>query len=623
MDEFDMAPRFEREDYKKEPYHGVKRTGTEFKRGSGSRSGGGYGGSSGGANGSGGGYGGGGSRFGGGGGGNGGRRDKWSDAGVTMQKIDWSKLTLAPFKKDFYREHSVVRNRSQKDVDRFLAKHDITLVGDCPKPITEFDEADIPDYVMREIEKQGYKSPTPIQAQGWPIALSGLNMVGVAKTGSGKTLGYMLPAIVHINHQKPDPSVRGPLVLVLAPTRELAQQIQQVATDFGSSSYIRNTCLFGGSSKGPQASDLRRGVEIVIATPGRLIDFLESGTTTLQRVTYLVLDEADRMLDMGFEPQIRKILEQVRPDRQILMWSATWPKEVQRLARDFLGDYVQINVGSLELSANHNITQHVRVIEETEKNEELGKLLEELYRAGNPGKILIFTTTKRRCDQISMQIRRYGYDAVGMHGDKSQQERERALNRFRNARSCILVATDVAARGLDVDGIKVVINYDYPQQTEDYVHRIGRTGRSNATGEAYTFFTYNERKMAKELVGILEEAHQVVPPELAKWRHMGGGGNNRFSRFGTFRGGRDFGTGGRGGSRFGGGGGGDYRNGGGSSSSSFGLKRQFDGASSSRGGYGGGAGSSNGYSNSGYGAATSSSSNGYDSRGTKHTRFDE
>uniref|UniRef100_A0A4Y0ASA8 RNA helicase n=1 Tax=Anopheles funestus TaxID=62324 RepID=A0A4Y0ASA8_ANOFN len=613
VDEFDMAPRFEREDYKKEPYHGVKRSGTEFKRGTGSRSGGsgGYGGSSG-ANGSGGygGGGGGGNRFGGGGGmGGGGRREKWADAG-TLQKIDWSKMTLAPFKKDFYREHSVVRNRSQKDVDRFLAKHDITLVGQCPKPITEFDEIDIPDYVVREIEKQGYKSPTPIQAQGWPIALSGLNMVGVAKTGSGKTLGYMLPAIVHINHQKPDPSVRGPLVLVLAPTRELAQQIQQVATDFGSSSYIRNTCLFGGSSKGPQASDLRRGVEIVIATPGRLIDFLESGTTTLQRVTYLVLDEADRMLDMGFEPQIRKILGHVRPDRQILMWSATWPKEVQRLARDFLGDYVQINVGSLELSANHNITQHVRVVEEPNKNQELGNLLEELYRGGNPGKILIFTTTKRRCDQISMQIRRYGYDAVGMHGDKSQQERERALNRFRNARSCILVATDVAARGLDVDGIKVVINYDYPQQTEDYVHRIGRTGRSNATGEAYTFFTYNERKMAKELIAILEEARQTVPPELLKWRGFGGSGGNRFSRFGTFRGGRDqFGSGGGyggGGNRFGGGGGGgDYRNGG----SSMGAKRPYD------------SGSSNSYSN-GYGAA-SSSSNGYEPRNTKHTRFDD
>ncbi|XP_035902026.1 ATP-dependent RNA helicase dbp2 isoform X1 [Anopheles stephensi] len=608
-----MAPRFEREDYKKEPYNGVKRTGTEFKRGTGSRSGGGggYGGSGGAIGSGGGGYGGGGggSRFGGGGGG--GRRDKWAEAG-TLQKIDWSKMTLAPFKKDFYREHSVVRNRSQKDVDRFLAKHDITLIGQCPKPITEFNEIDIPDYVMREIEKQGYKSPTPIQAQGWPIALSGLNMVGVAKTGSGKTLGYMLPAIVHINHQKPDPSVRGPLVLVLAPTRELAQQIQQVATDFGSSSYIRNTCLFGGSSKGPQASDLRRGVEIVIATPGRLIDFLESGTTTLQRVTYLVLDEADRMLDMGFEPQIRKILEHVRPDRQILMWSATWPKEVQRLARDFLGDYVQINVGSLELSANHNITQHVRVVEEKDKNQELGNLLEELYRGGNPGKILIFTTTKRRCDQISMQIRRYGYDSVGMHGDKSQQERERALHRFRNARSCILVATDVAARGLDVDGIKVVINYDYPQQTEDYVHRIGRTGRSNATGEAYTFFTFAERKMAKELIGILEEANQVVPPELLKWRPFGGGsgGGNRFSRFGSFRGGSGYG----GGNRFGGGGGGDYRNGG----SAMGAKRPYD-SSSHGGGYGGG----NSYSNGGGYGAASSSSNGYDSRSTKHTRFDD
>uniref|UniRef100_A0A6E8VGW6 RNA helicase n=1 Tax=Anopheles coluzzii TaxID=1518534 RepID=A0A6E8VGW6_ANOCL len=453
-DDLDMAPRFEREDYKKEPYHGVKRTGTEFKRGTGTTGsrpgGGGYGG--GGGGGGAGGYGGGGSRFGGGGagGGGGGYRNKWADAGG-MTKIDWSKMTLAPFKKDFYHENSIVRNRSQKEVDRYLAKHDITLIGKCPKPITEFDEIEIPDYVKREIDRQGYKSPTPIQAQGWPIALSGLNMVGVAKTGSGKTLAYMLPAIVHINHQKPDPSVRGPLVLVLAPTRELAQQIQQVATEFGSSSYIRNTCLFGGSSKGPQASDLRRGVEIVIATPGRLIDFLESGTTTLQRVTYLVLDEADRMLDMGFEPQIRKILDHVRPDRQILMWSATWPKEVQRLARDFLGDYVQINVGSLELSANHNITQHVRVIAEKDKNPELGKLLEELYHEGNPGKILIFTTTKRQCDRISMQIKRYGYDSVSMHGDKSQQERERALGRFRNSSSCILVATDVAARGLEAE----------------------------------------------------------------------------------------------------------------------------------------------------------------------------
>ncbi|XP_058812302.1 uncharacterized protein LOC131676916 [Topomyia yanbarensis] len=613
-EDFEMAPRFERDDYKKDSYRGVKRTGTEFKRNTGGRDGGGFRGGAGG-----------GSRFGGSsGGGGGGGRDKWSMDGKQLQKINWSKMQLVPFKKDFYHEHPAIRNRSQRDVDRFLEKHDITLIGNCPKPITEFDEIDMPDYVMNEIEKQGYQKPTPIQAQGWPIALSGQNMVGVAKTGSGKTLGYMLPAIIHINHQKPDPSIRGPLVLVLAPTRELAQQIQQVATDFGSSSYIRNTCLFGGASKGPQAGDLRRGVEIVIATPGRLIDFLESGTTTLQRVTYLVLDEADRMLDMGFEPQIRKILEQIRPDRQILMWSATWPKEVQRLARDYLGEYVQINVGSLELSANHNITQHVKVIEEHQKNDELGKLLDTLHSRGNPGKILVFTTTKRKCDQISTYLRRYGQDSVGMHGDKSQVERERALNRFRNSNNCILVATDVAARGLDVDGIKVVINYDFPQQTEDYVHRIGRTGRSNATGEAYTFFTSNERKMAKELVAVLEEAKQVVPPELLRWRHIGGGGFNRYgsgggggNRFGTFKGGRgnDFGRdrfnkgGDRGGMKrpYGGG---SYGGGASSSSTSY-------GASASSNGYSAGS-SSNGYSagssSTTYGSSSNtygSSSNGY------------
>uniref|UniRef100_U5EQL7 RNA helicase n=1 Tax=Corethrella appendiculata TaxID=1370023 RepID=U5EQL7_9DIPT len=530
-----MAPRFRNRDdqSKKDSFRGVKHDKFGFK----SSSGGGGGRNDGFRR-------TGGSGFGRGGGGGGGGRYQSSYDSKPLRAIDWSSVDLKPFKKDFYTESKIVRRRPQKEVDRFLGSHDITIIGDCPKPIQAFDEAEIPDYVMNEIEKQGFEKPTPIQAQGWPIALSGLNMVGVAKTGSGKTLGYILPGIIHINHQKPDPNEKGPLVLVLAPTRELAQQIQQVANDFGSTSYIRNTCLFGGSGKGPQANDLRRGVEIVIATPGRLIDFLEAGTTSLRRVTYLVLDEADRMLDMGFEPQIRKILEQVRPDRQILMWSATWPKEVQKLARDFLGDYVQINVGSLELSANHNITQHIIVTEEENKNEKLGNLLEELYVDGSPGKILIFVTTKRRCDSLCSTMRRYGYEAVAMHGDKSQQERERALNRLRNSDSAILIATDVAARGLDVDGIKVVINFDYPQQSEDYIHRIGRTGRSSTTGTSYTFFTSEERKMAKDLIAILEEAKQEIPPELLKWRNFGGGGagGNRFSRFGTFKSrGGDFG----------------------------------------------------------------------------------
>jgi ATP-dependent RNA helicase DDX5/DBP2 len=255
----------------------------------------------------------------------------------------------------------------QVRVEQYRRSKEITIDGDAPNPIQNFTEASFPDYVMHEIQKQGYDSPTAIQAQGWPIAMNGRDLVGIAQTGSGKTLAYILPAIVHINNQPPITRGDGPIALVLAPTRELAQQIQQVAQDFGSSSYVRNTCIFGGAPKGPQARDLERGVEICIATPGRLIDFLEKGTTNLQRCTYLVLDEADRMLDMGFEPQIRKIIEQIRPDRQTLMWSATWPKEVRKLASDFLRTYIQINIGSLQLSANHNILQIVDVCQEHEK----------------------------------------------------------------------------------------------------------------------------------------------------------------------------------------------------------------------------------------------------------------
>jgi len=239
----------------------------------------------------------------------------------------------------------------------------------------------------------------------------------------------------------------SPIALVLAPTRELAQQIQQVAIEFGSNTHVRNTCIFGGAPKGQQARDLERGVEIVIATPGRLIDFLERGTTSLKRCTYLVLDEADRMLDMGFEPQIRKIMQQIRPDRQVLMWSATWPKEVRQLAEEFLNNYIQVNIGSLSLSANHNILQIVDVCDENEKLMKLIKLLTDIS-AENETKTIIFVETKKRVDEITRNISRQGWRACAIHGDKSQQERDFVLSSFRNGRHSILVATDVAARGL-------------------------------------------------------------------------------------------------------------------------------------------------------------------------------
>ncbi|XP_067617200.1 ATP-dependent RNA helicase p62-like isoform X2 [Eurosta solidaginis] len=440
-------------------FHGVRNGRVDKNRGGGGRGGfgggsGGFGGSNGYGGGSGGGYG-------------GGQRGGTQD--ITLGAVDFSNLPA--FKKNFYEEHPIVANRPSNEVKRFRDQHEITIRGNAPNPIQDFNEAYFPDYVMKEIRRQGYKAPTAIQAQGWPIAMSGANFVGIAQTGSGKTLGYILPAIVHINNQKPLERGDGPIALVLAPTRELAQQIQQVATEFGSSSYVRNTCVFGGAPKGGQIRDLQRGCEIVIATPGRLIDFLSMGATNLKRCTYLVLDEADRMLDMGFEPQIRKILSQIRPDRQTLMWSATWPKEVKQLAEDFLGNYIQINIGSLELSANHNIRQVVDVCEEHDKEDKLKNLLSEIYDTSeNPGKIIIFVETKRRVDSLVRFIRSFGVRCGAIHGDKGQSERDFVLREFRSGKSNILVATDVAARGLEAEycssmvvGIKSTLKLRNPQ----------------------------------------------------------------------------------------------------------------------------------------------------------------
>lgn len=240
---------------------------------------------------------------------------------------------------------------------------------------------------------------------------------------------------------------------------------------------------------------------------------MERGVTNLRRVTYLVLDEADRMLDMGFEPQIRKIIEQIRPDRQVLMWSATWPKEVQTLAEDFLRNYIQVNIGSLNLSANNNITQNIKVCEESEKEQELVALLKTITSDAS-NKCIIFVETKKKVEDILKVIQREGYQAQSIHGDKSQNERDYVLESFRNGRTSILVATDVAARGLDVEDVKSVINFDYPNTSEDYIHRIGRTGRCEQTGTAYTFFTPGNARQARELLAVMNEAGQTACPEL-------------------------------------------------------------------------------------------------------------
>uniref|UniRef100_A0A8H7KFE4 RNA helicase n=1 Tax=Bionectria ochroleuca TaxID=29856 RepID=A0A8H7KFE4_BIOOC len=480
--------------------------------------------------------GGGGGGFGGGyGGGAGG--DRMSNLGAGLQKQEWDLSTMPKFEKSFYKENPEVENRSDAEVEAFRRKHQMTIAGsDVPKPVETFDEAGFPRYVMDEVKAQGFPAPTAIQSQGWPMALSGRDVVGIAETGSGKTLTYCLPAIVHINAQPLLAPGDGPIVLVLAPTRELAVQIQQEITKFGRSSRIRNTCVYGGVPKGPQIRDLSRGVEVCIATPGRLIDMLEAGKTNLRRVTYLVLDEADRMLDMGFEPQIRKIIGQIRPDRQTLMWSATWPKEVRALASDFLSDFIQVNIGSMDLAANHRITQIVEVVSDMEKRDRMIKHLEKVMD-DKENKILIFVGTKRIADDITRFLRQDGWPALSIHGDKQQNERDWVLDQFKTNKSPIMVATDVASRGIDVRNITHVLNYDYPNNSEDYIHRIGRTGRAGAKGTAITFFTTDNQKQARDLVNVLQEAKQNIDPRLAEMARYGGGGGRGYGGYGRGRGG--------------------------------------------------------------------------------------
>lgn len=471
-------------------------------------------------------------------------------------------------------------------VDSYRKQHEITVTGEnIPAPFITFESSGLPPELLRELLSAGFPSPTPIQAQTWPIALQNRDIVAIAKTGSGKTLGYLIPAFTLLRHCRNDPR-NGPTVLILAPTRELATQIQNEALRFGRSSRISCTCLYGGAPKGPQLQELERGADIVVATPGRLNDILEMRKIDFQQVSLLVLDEADRMLDMGFEPQIRKIVNEIPPRRQTLMYTATWPNEVRKIANDLLVNPVQVNIGSVdELAANKAITQYVEVVPQMEKEGRLEQILRSQERGS---KVIIFCATKRLCDHLSRSVGR-NFGAVVIHGDKSQGERDWVLNQFRSGKSCVLIATDVAARGLDIKDIRVVINYDFPTGVEDYVHRIGRTGRAGATGVAFTFFTEQDWKYAPDLIKVLEGANQQVPPQVRDIAMRGGGGGGpgfnqdrrgMVNRFDSGRGGSRWDSAGEFGGRGGGFGG---RSGGfGMRDDSFGRGRGFPGHDAGR-----------------------------------------
>jgi len=465
--------------------------------------------------------------------------------GANLKPLPWHSIQLKPFRRNFY---TPVNHMNEQQVLQWRASQKIEVSGNgIPQPLVTFEQSPIPPNVLQSFHNAGFTAPTPIQAQGWPMALIGRNMVGIAQTGSGKTLAFIIPAVIHIMGQPPLEKGDGPIALCVAPTRELACQIQEEAKRFAAGFQLGIGCVYGGAPKRQQQYMLNQGVDLLICTPGRMLDFLENRVVNCKRVTYLVFDEADRMLDMGFEPQIRLLVSQVRPDRQVLMWSATWPNEVQNLANDFLGnDILMLRVGSKEGKAVEKITQHIHIVGSSyEKDGILEKSM-----AGFQGcKMLIFTATKRMADNLARRLYQQGWNTKSIHGDKQQYERDRVLAEFKSGRINIMVATDVAARGLHVEDIAVVINYDFPNNCDDYIHRIGRTARAGRTGTSISFFNPKvDSKKGRKLIKILKECNQVIPDQLYSCQNYSGKRNSRFKKRGRGRGRRSapYGRGGRG-----------------------------------------------------------------------------
>lgn len=427
--------------------------------------------------------------------------------------LDHTEIDYEPFTKDFYEETPSISGMSEQDVTEYRKSLAIRVSGfDCPKPVKTFEDCGFASQIMSAIKKQGYEKPTSIQCQALPVVLSGRDIIGIAKTGSGKTASFVLPMIVHIMDQPELQKEEGPIGVICAPTRELAHQIYLEAKKFAKAYGIRVSAVYGGMSKLEQFKELKAGCEIVVATPGRLIDMLKMKALTMQRATYLVLDEADRMFDLGFEPQVRSIVGQIRPDRQTLLFSATMPHKVEKLAREILSDPIRVTVGEVG-TANEDITQVVQVI--PTDSEKLPWLLEKLPETIDQGDTLVFASKKATVDEIESQLSQRGFKVAALHGDKDQSSRMDILQKFKSGTYHVLIATDVAARGLDIKSIKTVVNFDIAKDMDMHVHRIGRTGRAgDKDGVAYTLITQKEARFAGELVNSLVAAGQNVSPEL-------------------------------------------------------------------------------------------------------------
>ncbi|XP_037555679.1 probable ATP-dependent RNA helicase DDX5 [Dermacentor silvarum] len=345
-----------------------------------------------------------------------------SKFGWLLRKLDRMNIQLQPFEKKLYEEHPATTNRSSAEVAAYRRANGISVkLSDVPKPILAFEESNFPDFIVQSIEaRRDCTSPTCIEAHCWPIALTCRNFLGIAETGSHKTLAYVLPAVIHVSRQPPLQHADGPIAVVLAPTRELAKQIHLVCSELGERAGVRSVCASNGEPKEDQYDELRKGCHICVATPRRLIEFLEEGKVNLRRCTYLVLDEVDRMLAMGFKPHVLKITELCRPDHQTIMWVTSWQSELKPFVEDLLDDYVEVKFGTVQLPAQNGVEMTVDVCQEEEKDGKLAELLDEVLKEKSK-KAVVFTDTGRKADEIAWKLRLRGWSAIGLHGKKTKE----------------------------------------------------------------------------------------------------------------------------------------------------------------------------------------------------------
>lgn len=436
-----------------------------------------------------------------------------------MPTVDHSKTEYEPFRKAFYHPPAEVEEMTEEDAERLRMEMDAIKVRgkDCPKPLTKWSHCGLPGLCLDVIKKLEYKAPTAIQSQTIPAIMSGRDMIGVAKTGSGKTMAFLLPMFRHIKDQRPVETLEGPIGLIMTPTRELAVQIYRESKPFLKALGLRAACVYGGAPISEQIAEMKKTCDFVVATPGRMIDILTANSgrvTNLRRVTYLVLDEADRMFDMGFEPQVMKIVNNIRPDRQTVLFSATFPKQMEGLARKVLKNKpLEITVGGRSVVAPE-IEQIVEVREESSKFNRLLEILGKTYMDDEDCRTLVFVERQESADDLLRELMRKGYATMSLHGGKDQVDRDSTISDFKAGIVPIVTATSIAARGLDVKQLKLVVNYDVPNHMEDYVHRAGRTGRAGNKGVCITFITPEQDKYARDIIAALKASKVAVPDEL-------------------------------------------------------------------------------------------------------------